>query len=350
MIVFYSTCLISVLLCFIGEKKSNVKFVILAALSLAFISGYRDYSVGTDTIRYCQYFNCILNGQEGLFEVGFEWIVKAIYGLFGDLRYVFVFLSLVTNLLLFLRLWDFKNTCSFGFMSLVYVCIFFPQTMNIIRQFLALSILFYFSRFISKKNFLFILAVGVATLIHTSSIIMFLILIWHYIIFNKLSKKKILTLIIMSLTMIFLTGKILSIFKLEYSGYLSNKYTGLSVISLMRLLLCISYFYLLNKPYKNIFNLENANQLTYHCFCKFITFTYFVGIILCIVFSSYDQLVRIGSFFIVFELPFVGLCVKNNKYRKIYFITYLLLCFYYLIIKVSLNGECGINNFKLDLG
>ncbi len=180
-IFFIILVIISTYIAHRAVKKDKKFFLFFLIFILSFISGFRGEGVGVDT---SEYYHAIINNfpDSWMFrEIGFRFLSSSIYHTFGDPRYVFCIISFLTNSLVIMRLWDFRKKCDFSIMVFLYTLIYYFDTMNIMRQFLAVAILFYFSRILEQKKYLlYLVIIFLCTLIHNTSPLALLILLIYY--------------------------------------------------------------------------------------------------------------------------------------------------------------------------
>lgn len=186
MIVYLLGFLISIVLIWVAEKKVESKkikilLMILAVLPLFLISALR-YDVGTDYIK--RYTNDYLNMAQGKdisnLEIGFK-LINYICLIFTKEPYLlFVITSLMILTLFFTTIYkESKN-------KLLSVAIFFLGgyffgSLNLVRQYIAIGFLFVGYRFLlsdnKKKEYIgFITCAILAFLMHSSSIVGFILI------------------------------------------------------------------------------------------------------------------------------------------------------------------------------
>jgi hypothetical protein len=163
---------------FINSRKNSVWSVILLQLSLmpvSLIAGLR-FDVGTDYMNYMDAFNHMASDtrwqQSGSsLEIGFYILAKVTARLFGG-QAVFGIVMYLTLLLLYLSIRKFKNL-SWSLCLLIWYLFFFPISMNILRQSLAMAVILfaYCKMLIERKYLIPLLLVCAACTLHWSSMI-----------------------------------------------------------------------------------------------------------------------------------------------------------------------------------
>ena len=132
-------------------------------------------------------------------EPGLSTIAKILY-LFSQDGAVFIFVLAALTVGLFI-ITIAKNTNTFFFCTILYICICWTGCFNGVRQFLASAVLFAGHRFIYEKKFLkFCIVVFIASSFHITALIM---LPMYFIISQVLDLKKILFIIVSGIAMIF---------------------------------------------------------------------------------------------------------------------------------------------------
>ncbi|MGV9002309.1 MAG: EpsG family protein [Candidatus Saccharimonadaceae bacterium] len=175
--IFFFT--ISALLIGYGHRRKR-GIVILAGLAIPISIGAFRYGVGTDYFNYVTtfaqssestLFEIIANFASGS-EAGF-FILMRISDLFtGDAVLLFAMASFLTILFFYLGLRRY-NVKHFGLVFFLYLLTIFPMTLNIVRQGIAMSIIFFaISYILQKKPKLFILWVFIAGLFHSSALLL----------------------------------------------------------------------------------------------------------------------------------------------------------------------------------
>lgn len=347
MILYYLVIFLSICIAVRAEKNNNIRWVFGVIVLLSLLAGFRDYSVGTDTYTYYRTFMNIANGGLSILEVGFVMVSRFLMMLFGDARALFVIYAFVINGLIIRRLWDFREYCSFGFMCFLYVTMFFPQTMNIMRQYIALAIVFFATRYIYNRKYIwFILGVLLASILHTSALVsIFLIIPNYYFNGRGITKKKVaLTMILIACIPIINRG-IIYLYNV-YDRYFGEASIGLSLLSLLRIGTIIVFAFLAIN-YKNYFWNKKIPKREF----RIVTLIYIISVGITIIGNIYEYVGRVSIYFIMFEIVFAAMLARyeKNKKFKLFSMIYVFLALYFLIIKTGYLGENGIMPFSISL-
>ena len=182
MIVYLSMFIISVFFAILSEKSgkkvSKIIFQFLAMLPFILVSSLR-YNVGTDySYRYVPNYLDFVNGKSvPSLEPLFVLLIKVCIFFTSNPTILFVITSILINFITFYMIFKYSKSPILSII-IYFVGSFFFTSMNIVRQFVAMAIIFgsYRLLFSKEHKFLFIIPVAIATLIHTMSIIYLILL------------------------------------------------------------------------------------------------------------------------------------------------------------------------------
>ncbi len=180
--------------------KKKVAFSILlslcAVLVLALLGGLRDKTIGTDVLYYIkgnydlvvrstaftQYYTSVY-AKEPLYLLC-VYIVAKIFGNFQVLLFVF---QLITVGCVYCALWRMRDSVSPWFALLVYCALYYNDSLNMVRQHMAMAIVLLGSTFIVEEKYKkSICCTIVATMIHFPAVISLL----NVCLYGYLQKKK----------------------------------------------------------------------------------------------------------------------------------------------------------------
>lgn len=215
--------LIIISLIFLAGKKNYIiyKYIfLLLTIYLMIISGFRDISVGLDTIGYYHYFNRDLDfydigeyyGYQGML---FWYSALIIKHLFDDFQVLLILIGFVSIGLFSRFIWKYSR---YPLLSLFIYASggFFAIGLSLVRQYLALSLLIYAFDFIANRKILkFIFMVIVAILIHPSSL---LFLPAYFISTIAVKKKTILLYIVSTIVGFVLAGIVINVMSALFFG------------------------------------------------------------------------------------------------------------------------------------
>lgn len=337
-IVYITSLLLSLVFAKEAERTKRVFLCLLIASLLSFVAGFRAYSVGIDTMEYVRHIKGILRyGQSwGYGEIGFQALVFLAYRLTGSYSGVLVFCALITNFLIILRLWDFREIAAFPWMVATYYIAFFFDTMNMMRQYVAVAIVFYATRFIERKKYVpFLAFICVSTLFHKSGFVgvlffMFDALQWKYL---TKTQKLIINGSLLFLPAVFGGAVILAI---KYSKYIA-KYGDFAPGLMLPLEVAFLVFGVITLYKKN--SDDTIHPMPYSYTVSSIGMNYLVGI----AFSGLGYFVsianRVGFPFYLFKCVFWGLVVKNTVCKQVFKVALATLLLYLFVLDLTSNGQ-----------
>ncbi|MDD6279298.1 MAG: EpsG family protein [Oscillospiraceae bacterium] len=185
-----------------GRSRGNIAFWVFSGLSifcLVLIAGLRDYSIGIDVKNYLE-FPIYWKGAcassslleylkyylaDGNTEILFALLMGIIAKTTGAYR-VFLFLThLIIITCIYIGAYRQKKYIHFEFVILFFCLLFFSHSMNIMRQYIAMSIVFAFFADLEERKFVrYSVSVLVATLFHTSALLLFLPMFYYIILYG----------------------------------------------------------------------------------------------------------------------------------------------------------------------
>ncbi|MBQ7346471.1 MAG: EpsG family protein [Clostridia bacterium] len=337
--IIYIGLLISIwLLAKIADKKNKKAFLILAIIILSFVAGFRAYSVGIDTINYDNKFSLIANGDleyaYGL-EEGFKYLCLVLLKICNSSTFLFVIFATITNACVLLRMWDFRHMSSLGCMVVCYYIGFYFMTMNVMRQFCAIAILFYFTRLLSQgKYFKYCAVIAITTLcFHQSALIGLAFLVLEIFNWKTLSRKQKRILIFGLFLIPFASVIVFSTFE-EYQHYFSSM--DLDVGFMLPLKIIFFMVTVILSGAKNKFKNNNNETLS-------VSLYYLLGLLITCLGYAFTFMDRIGWYFYIFEGVYMGIVLRNaSKSNKIFYSFCLLFLMGYSFVNILMNGSQGV--------
>ena len=341
------------------NKLFGYILILLALLIPSVLAGLRDFSIGTDVELYgniwfadaCKmdfisYIESASTSSIGVLYALLNYLTALVT---DDIKIFYFFLSFIETLLVYMGLKGFDKQISVPFGMFAYYTLFYNNTLNLLRQFLAFSIvLFSYQFLVKKKYFIFIILTLVAITAHSSSFVAFGLLIL-FLISDKIKLK--FSVLIFDLFVLFSTV-ILSLFYQKililgtnngwlserYDTYMENTVVGGRMIRIffwmIILILALIAFY-------QFLRISKDNRLLITCtIMSFaMSFLLFMGNVYTIRFAYYYDA---GSIILISKLPeiykaeFYG---KRSRYCIYFVLILLLLIRWYLEYVRSLNGQ-----------
>jgi hypothetical protein len=306
MLGFFILWLSNLILSF--SKRYNRYIVVIFFFVFIVMIGYRDISVGSDTKNYENIFKAAERNGVSYIEPLYWVLNKLVVAFGGDLRMMMLVSAFVVLLFFYLATKKSSNIlfsffCIFSLYYLFYA-------MNIIRQIIAVAVIFYGYTFLERdkiKQFLF--WVVIAMLFHVSAVLGLIALFIRKI---KLSEMKILLGILGSALMGFVAiitrGSFLTIFLWKYGNYINKiKYIRSSFLAPVFLSIVLSvFFYIVYKT--------STKNLRLSLWMKL----FFIAVVFNNIFIFIELGLRVVMFFSVGEIMLFPLYIqkKNNHVKE----------------------------------
>lgn len=209
--IYIITFLFSCSFFWLSEKtKSNIARFIFASIGIlipCILAGLRADTIGTDVRVYVEpMFDAAKQSKSismymsqkwyviwrymyvNKFEIGFSMLIYLIVKLGGSLSTILFFIQMIIISPIYFGLTKIKKTYPIWFGMLVFYLMFFNASLNMMRQWMAMSILFYgFSFLLINDKKKYFLLTFIATLFHTSAI--FGIIIFFVYIYSTKARK-----------------------------------------------------------------------------------------------------------------------------------------------------------------
>ena len=337
--------LICLILSYLAEKRQKLNvWIFLLIITLSVFCGMRGSSVGVDVAHYIiRHIEPISNGMFNYVSqpIGFKLIVWSVYQFTNNTHWVFIVFAIITNTLIILRLWDFKKICSFPMMVLWYYVFFYIVSFNIFRQFVAIALVFFATRYLEKEKIIkYCFLVACAVSIHTISILGFF-LIPIYVLCNKsidVKKKKYKKYFLLLLPVIVGIAAVALYYYFDFDHYLyllnRENVNGISGISIpFRFVLALENYRMIKANY-----IASPKTNGYSDDYRIISLITFIGLGINLLAFIASEAERFTYYFSVFEILFVSFRIQKGKYKQIIKFLYVLFAIYTLYSRFSSNG------------
>lgn len=325
MIIYISMLLLSLLFCALFNKMKDKKvcmlFAILSSLMFILVSSIR-YDVGTDYLyRYVYDFNTFLSGKDvSNLEIGFKLLIKLCILITKSPQLLFIITSTFINGFIFYTIYT-KSVNKYISITLFFTGAFFFQSLNMVRQYMAIVLLFSSYKMFLKENwFKLSLMVILALMLHTTSIIvvlgyLFILIINKIFKINLAQKEKI---ILLTLVLVLLFGpyiRQLVNFVLSFTRfdvYIGSQYDygDLQIIPfVMNLIVYFIMLYVIKK--KKTVTKED----------EFFLNMQLIALVLVALGNTMFLAIRMVYYFSIFQIisiPYFLKCLNTKKTKKIY--------------------------------
>lgn len=352
-ILYIGVLAICWLLAFQADRKDNKFFVWLIVLVLTLVTGLRGSSVGLDTKNYVEKFSLIEQGQfqyaYGL-ETSFKYICAFFLKIFPGYSVLLGILGLITNGFIIWRLWDFRSIASFSCMVSCYYMGFFFMSLNGIRQFCAIAILLFATRYLIKHKYLrYIVFVFIASAFHQSALIGLPFVAFELLRWKLLSTRQ--KVLFIGLALVSPVILVYAIQRLSrYAGYFEQVRVDVGLMVPLKIVFFFAtaaFVFLIYGGEKHFWDwedmtAEDKSKMLLGGIC------YFIGLIL--IFTSYflPMMNRVGWFFTIYEGIYMGMLVKTRKpMHKLIFIYCVAFLLGYAFIDSMIYNTQGVMPYVL---
>lgn len=306
---------ISTLFIYFSEKNKDTKVkkicVCIGLLIPILISALR-WNVGSDFMVYVNKFNWY-NGNIGDSFEFLYFIIINISKLLGNVQFMFSIYSILTVVFVYKALKYNKEKYPIALTFFIYIFLYFIQSFNIMRQLLAVAIIFYAYRYLYERNIKkFIFFNILACLSHTTAIFFFPV---YFMFFkNKEKNRKIrfkqilyfILIIVVVLNFDKVINQLTNMNAFERYSLYSEKVASKNRTAILKVMLLI-YFFIFRKKYVKYDDRNNTYILLF-----------IIGTILEFLGYNSPYIKRIAMYFSISEIYLLG-CMpklfKNNNTR-----------------------------------
>lgn len=297
----------------VQKKWKKITLYVLSVIPFFLVSAFR-YDVGTDYLkRYWYDYNRMVQGKNvSNLEIGFKIIIKICIILSKEPYILFVICSgIIIGLIMYTVITKSRNPILS--VLIFFLGGFFFDSLNIMRQYMAMSIVFFAYNFLleDKKTILYILCVILAGTFHSSAFIM--------LVLALLPKKEYANwklVLPVTVIILLLNERLLKILEIALQGTRFNVYFSeklakgevsfLLIAENLLFYLAMNYMYFKNKK---IGNIDKQDTL----FLNIQTLA-----LLCIAISTCHMLfIRITLFFSIFQIISVPYYISKMPIQEI---------------------------------
>lgn len=368
MIIYVISFAVSCFIIYLAEKNKDKTLstilLWLAILVTAVVAGLRADTIGTDIRTYVEpmyslakqsnsyveflnssFFKEYVNMKISSFEPGYSLFVYIVAKSVGSLAANLFFTQLFINTFILFGIWHFRDKMNVWLGMLVFYTLFYNESLNMIRQWMAMSVLIYGFKYLVEQRWgSYLLCVLFATTFHSSGLVGILFLLVYYLLSvvndnakilvslssRKISLKVTITVLVTTLlAFLFLNTQVIStllngIGKSDYvAGYMKNE-IYFSLIRLLNVLPMVLLYIFRNKTIKKdaryFFAITVFSSIAV---AQFSTVTTFGG--------------RILDFFTMYNVYTMPLLTKNSKALKFLVIVYCIFYWWYYIVFLRYN-------------
>lgn len=293
-------------------KKNNILLSI--SWFILTVSSALRYKVGTDYAQYEYIYTMLATGGETSKELGYYYLFLLSDLLSGNAQTIFIFFSILISSFYYLFVVKsarfFKKEIRYEYsylMLLLFIAFYYFQSMNQIRQFVAIAIAVYGLLFyVEKRYFLSCFWILLASLFHSSSILLLVFIPFLNIRVNF----KIVTVLMAAFIIFNPIEKLISLyvqFKFPYYGYLSyvEFASETSIIGLITT--CVSSGFLLFFVYFHKIGNKKVHNIVQNIIIIYVFFRY--------VALDFEEINRVANYFKPFIFIYISYIGVNSVKR-----------------------------------
>lgn len=352
-VIFYLLIFfISSFLLGIGSNKKNLLLIIIA-LSLPILLATFRYGIGTD---YFNYFRNFLNAEhislieryeiKSVVEI-FRFLMLKIGLIFNNYSVVLGLYAVLSIVIIYFAINNDKNKAYIGTIFFLYLCIYYPSSLNVMAQFVAIPLVAYSFKYIFKKQiYRYTIIIFIASLFHTTAIIAYPVyFLWNEKKVDLISKWKIVLVILSIVAITFNYQGILEIISQvdvfsNYVTYVEENDTGNNRDLILKIVLFLMVF-MLRKP---LIRYDSKNKL----YILLILFNMILG------FTGFSSpwVKRASLYFEIVQLFMVPSLIQIFRNKNDKFLIYLLIISYaivYFILVYYIIGNSDVLPYEFSL-
>ncbi len=320
--------------CISRQQLLNGICLLFMFLTLFAVSACR-LNVGNDYAKYVEFMHLVNCDAYVPTEIGFNTIVKIIYGISGfeNFLLVFAFFAFFTVLLFLAAIY--KQADSFGFSFFLFMAFgYYFQSFNTVRYYLALAIALYAIPYVLKKEWgKFVLLVLLGATLHKSLLV---VLPLYFLASLNWKKWQLALAALFCTTFFFLQDFYLRIVVLLYPTYEDTEYLegGTSYVNIAR---CLAVLLLALFCYRKVIKDNLRNRFYFYCN---------LGALVMYVCCSFLPIIsRIGYYLTIthiFFLPTLIESIENRRLKKLMTIGVCLAGVLYFVLLMRRAGADGM--------
>lgn len=323
-------------------KRIRKKFIFFAFFQMFLIQALRSPDVGTDTMYYITVYENFLSSEYYAFlythyEPGFAALYQLLthFGLNSQILLAVISAATMTGFAVFV----YKNSEDPHMSILLFACMFFPNSLNICRQYLAASIAINaLPLIIDKKYIKAIILVSVASLFHLTAWFMLVPLV--LILVKNWNKMR--TALLLSTMVFFVFGDyivtiLLTTFRKTF--YL----TGFEVNRIFRMTTGLTILFAILTWYFA----KKTTETEYKSLADLLSCVAFVNMdfgTLYLKYEFFSRLIELTNLYLLISIP-NGIVYTQTKYKQIIKVGMIILLFLLMLNSVY-NSKSGVSEYS----
>lgn len=292
------------------NRRNKYLILIIAIMIPSIIAAFRG-GTGTDSAMYRKAYelgeSTVHTGNE--FEVGFIWLMNILRRINAPYQALFFVMNFFTNLFIILTISKEKNNINIYICTLHYMLTAYMYSFNGMRQYLAVAMGIYaFSMFLNNKKVLSLIIICLASLIHFSALVCFVIIGGRLVFDNRRSTALMIAVFVLTVYMVghrqFLSDMVMALTNNSYyAKYFTNDvYTDGTILGYLMKAFPMLLVATLN--FKNFKHYKNMKIYFGLMVCGYI-----IGALGSITLTYID---RIGEYFLDLNILVSAFCCNHN--------------------------------------
>ena len=321
-------------------------FLVLFALSACRLN------VGNDYAKYVEFMHLVNCDAYVPTEIGFNLLVKIVYGLSGYENYLLVFAiyAFATVFIFLLAMYEQADDFPLTFFLFMMLGYYF-QTFSTVRYYLALAIALYSMKFVLRRQWgRFIVLILLGATFHKSLLV---VIPLYFLAILPWKKWQLVLAAVFCTTFLFFQDFYLKVVVLLYPTYEDTEYLegGTSYINILRCIAVLAFaglvWWLKKQGQSDTEKTQSVEPVATEQEERFHFYFYLnLGALALYVFCSFLPIIsRIGYYLTVSQILFLPMLlqqIENAKLRKIFRLGILLAGILYFIMYMSRAGNDGV--------
>ena len=339
-------------LCQITRQQMCNRVCLLSIFLVLFALSACRLNVGNDYAKYVEFMHLVNCDAYVPTEIGFNLLVKIVYGLSGYENYLLVFAiyAFATVFIFLLAMYEQADDFPLTFFLFMMLGYYF-QTFSTVRYYLALAIALYSMKFVPRRQWgRFIVLILLGATFHKSLLV---VIPLYFLAILPWKKWQLVLAAVFCTTFLFFQDFYLKVVVLLYPTYEDTEYLegGTSYINILRCIAVLAFAGLVwrlkkhgqsdTEKTQSVEPVATEQEERFHFY-----FYLNLGALALYVFCSFLPIIsRIGYYLTVSQILFLPMLlqqIENAKLRKIFRLGILLAGILYFIMYMSRAGNDGV--------
>lgn len=326
------------------NKKNKKFFLIICFFQLFIFFALRSIEVGKDTAGYINtYDNFDTSSQYAYlfthYEVGFQIFYKILKLFNASNRWILIISGFV--IMTGFAIYIYKNSNNMLLSVFIFTCMFYPNSFNIMRQYMAVAIAINSFQYMKNNKYIkAILLILTGALFHHIGLLLLIPVLLYWGKFLKIASS---FLVILLIFVIFFPNQLMNtVFSLfsTYDSYSSNAFLAGRTIRFTTILTTMTLILVMYAYYK-----RNNYEINIIYFFIFIFICNEIAGFLYLNYEIMSRVIEVLNIYLIVALPYI-IGRLRSYYKPLIEIVIYIIPFVYLISSIINNGS-GTNNYTM---